>query len=83
MSSTLAEVRVFLAALPLKIEAPIGDDDPLISSGLLDSMMLFRLYQEVENRAGRQLNPLELNFEAQWDTIVSIAEFIDEIRDSP
>ena len=80
MSSTLAEVRELVGSLPLKIEAPIDDNDALITSGALDSMALFTLYQAVEQKVGRQLNPLELDFESQWDTIASICRFIEESR---
>ena len=43
-------------------------------------MALFSLYQWIERKVGQPLNPLELDFEIQWDTIASITRFIEETR---
>lgn len=83
MSSVLAEVRILVKSLPLQIESPIGDNDSLVASGMLDSMALFSLYQWIERKVGRPLNPLELDFEIQWDTIAAITSFIEVTRAQP
>ena len=77
MPSTLAEIREFVHALPLNCRQPPEDGDPLITSGLLDSLALFRLFQEVERHTGQKLDLLAIDFSDQWNSITKIAHYID------
>ena len=50
MPSVLADVRILVETLPLQIESPIGNNDSLVASGILDSMALFSLNLESVNQ---------------------------------
>jgi acyl carrier protein len=61
------------AELPLDL----GDDTPLITSGLLDSTALFQLTVWVEEHVGPGLDPAAFDLAAEWDTIAKLLAFIE------
>jgi acyl carrier protein len=55
----------------------LDDQTSLIASGLLDSLALFNLIQWIEQKTGRRIDPTSVNVAAQWDSITSILEYIE------
>lgn len=58
----------------------VSDDTPLISSGLIDSLALFKLALWVEEETNTTLDLMSLNLSKEWDTIPDILRFIREKR---
>lgn len=56
------------------------DDQPLISSGRLDSSALFALSLWIEERIGRPLDPSTFSVAHDWNTPAAILEFIARAR---
>lgn len=57
-----------------------SDDEPLISSGRLDSSALFELSLWVEERIGHPLDPSSFDIAHDWDTVAGIVAFIELSR---
>lgn len=79
------ELRAALAEWGVRLPQEGGDDVPLISSGVLDSLGLFRLSVWVEQKVGHPIDPTTVDLRNEWDTLASILHFIDrggEPRDS-
>jgi acyl carrier protein len=53
------------------------DDTPLISSGLIDSLALFRLALWIEKETGSKLDLTTIAPLKEWDTIADILHFIE------
>lgn len=56
---------------------PLGDEDPLISSGLIDSFSLVDIALWVESNLGVRVDNSELNAD-NFDTVSELADFIEQ-----
>jgi len=75
ITSTLTQ---YIAATILKQpKRAIADDEPLISSGLIDSFHLVDLSLFVEDRFGVRIDDSELNKET-FDTVAQLTEIIEQ-----
>lgn len=55
----------------------LGDETPLVGSGLIDSLVLMQLAIWVEEETGRSLDPASFDLVSEWRTIGSLLSFID------
>lgn len=62
------------------VAAPVTDDTSLVRSGLLDSVALFNLVLWVEEQTGQPLDPTQVNFRDEFDTVTSILGYVAEAR---
>lgn len=62
------------------LPVPVADDTSLISSGLLDSLALYRLVLWVEEQTGQPLDPTRVDIREEFDTVGSILCFVTEWR---
>ncbi|MEJ5225712.1 MAG: acyl carrier protein [Anaerolineales bacterium] len=71
-------IRDFITSemLPRPLDAPIGDDDPLIESGIIDSMGVMNLLGFLEEKFSIQIPGEELIPE-NFSTINAIAALIE------
>jgi acyl carrier protein len=67
----------FLDGLEVADAGPVGDDTVLISSGLFDSLALFRLVEWIEKETGGPVDPSSLDFAREWDTVPGILAFVE------
>lgn len=58
----------------------VSDDTLLISSGLIDSLALFKLALWIEKETNANLDLITLNPSKEWDTVTDILTFIREKR---
>ena len=72
-----AALRALLRECDVDAEGPLNDETPLISSGLLDSLALFRVALWVEEQTGQHIDPATLDLAHAWDSITFILDFID------
>lgn len=83
--STDHAVRVRLIALlrdsMQQPEALIGDEEPLITSGRLNSVALLDLAMWIERELGRPLEMHRLDLPEVWDSIARILRFLEMHRD--
>lgn len=54
---------------------PLADDEPLISSGLIDSFSLVDIALWVENQFGVRIDDIDLNADS-FDTLAQLVSFI-------
>ena len=57
-----------------------GDDTPLISEGLVDSLGLFNLALWIETQTGAPIDLTSIDPSGEWDTIADILAFIEKHR---
>ena len=77
---TQARVRDFvLTQFPLARKRAIGDGDPLLSHGILDSFGVLEVVAFVEGEFGIKVEDEELLPES-FESIASIARFVDAKR---
>jgi acyl carrier protein len=67
----------FLEELDLELDDKLKEDTPLIKSGILDSLSLFKLAAWVEQEVGSQVDLREFNLIEEWDTIADILNFVE------
>ncbi len=58
---------------------PLGDDEPLISSGLIDSFSLVDIALWVEHTYGVRLDDNQLNAD-HFDSVAQLADYIEAHR---
>jgi len=76
MDEIKQDIRQFLSEiLPDGRASTLGDDTPLRTSGLLDSMALLRLVGFVEEKFGIEVSAYEAGIE-NFDRIDDIAAFV-------
>lgn len=84
VESTIATVRVrviqVLSQVPARRLARVGDDEPLVTSGLIDSLGLVSLLTAVEAGCGVRVPMPMLADVANIDTIRRIAHLVDRLR---
>lgn len=78
-TASVDEVRTALADVGVA-DTGLTPDDSLIRSGLLDSVALFNLSLWIEERTGAPIDPTSFNVASDWDTMQSIAAFIEGHR---
>ena len=80
MNEIKQDIRQFLSeVLPDGKMANVGDDTPLRTSGILDSMGLLRLVGMVEEKFGIEVSAYEAGIE-NFDRIDDIAAFVQRKR---
>lgn len=60
-----------------QLPTDLGDDAPLISSGLLDSTALFELALWIEDHVAPGLDLTTFDLAEEWDTIAKLLVFIE------
>ncbi len=58
------------------LPVPVTDDTPLVRSGLLDSLALFRLVLWVEEQTGKPLDPTQVDIGDEFDSVASILRYV-------
>lgn len=77
-----AALRAYLTQEILHDPAyPLGDDEPLISSGLIDSFSLVDIALWVERTYGVRLDDNQLNAD-HFDSVAQLADYIEAHRPS-
>lgn len=71
----------FLASLDLELPSPPSPETPLLASGVLDSLALFRLALWIEEETGRELRPGEFDMREEWESVGSLLAFLERHRD--
>lgn len=77
-ASIRAQLRDYLTADILRDPSyPLDDDEPLISSGLVDSFSLVDVALWVEQQFGVHLDNSELNAD-NFDTVAELAAYVEQ-----
>lgn len=77
-----ARLRTELAGWGVRLPPDAPDEAPLISSGALDSLGLFRLLLWVEESVGRPVDPSAVDVAAAWDSVAGIVGFVTAAREA-
>lgn len=72
---TVTQVRDVLAKVSLDDVATVADDESLFEAGVLDSLMMIELVQELENRFGTIISNRDLT-PSNFDTLIGMSEFV-------
>jgi acyl carrier protein len=70
------KVSALLEACDVQLPDGHRESEPLIDSGKLDSLNLFRLALFVENEVGRTIDVGAFDLAKEWNTIDDIVQFI-------
>lgn len=70
------KVSALLAACDIELPEGTRESAPLIDSGKLDSLSLFKLALFVENEVGRAIDVGTFDLAKEWNTIDDIVHFI-------
>jgi hypothetical protein len=73
---TPEHVIEFLRSVEATVPEDATADTVLLSSGMIDSLVLFHLLEWIEARRGSPVDVLSLDLPADWDTPRAIAEFV-------
>ena len=55
-----------------------ADDDPLMTTGLFDSLAIFNLVLWVEAKTGRKLEPSKTDILKEWNSIFGILAYVHD-----
>ena len=80
MTTSAIQVIAFLKEAELPYDGTLTAETSLIQSGLLDSLILFRLALWIEAEAGQPIDLADVEIAQAWDTPEQIARFIDGLR---
>lgn len=69
------KLKQFICRLVYMEEDELGDDDPLFSAGLIDSLTLLELIRFVEQSYDITVTPAQITLE-NWDSITRINTLI-------
>lgn len=72
------ELRQFLRESGVDLDETFSDDEPLISSGKLDSMGLVQLILWIEARTGRAIDPGAMDLAREFDSIRLVLAYVDQ-----
>ena len=79
-SELCAALRTYLTSEIINDpDYPLGDDEPIISSGLIDSFSLVDVALWIEERYGVHVDNTELNAD-NFDTVAELADYIENNR---
>ena len=75
------EIRTFIEDnfLYLQPDLELGDGDPLLALGVIDSLGFVELVEEVQSRYGMAIEDVEIT-EDNFGSITAIAEFVERKR---
>lgn len=80
VDSTAGRIRSFLVnQFPLARQRAIGDDDPLLRTGILDSLGILEVVSFIEQEFAVHVDDEELVPES-FESIATIARFVDRKR---
>ena len=79
-TSARVRLRGFLAESAKVDVTALGDEEPLISSGRLDSLALFNLAVWIEQEIGEPVAISDVVLPEGWDSVSRILHFIEERR---
>jgi acyl carrier protein len=73
---TTEDLRDFLKAdlTDMDVAEPLGDDDPLFSSGLLDSVAMMNLITFIEEKSGSDVRASDVTLD-NFDTLARIVGY--------
>lgn len=74
---TADDLRRFLTE-DLLVDEHLGEDDPLFSSGLLDSVAMMSLITFLESRMGADVRPSDVTLE-NFDTLARITDYASRL----
>lgn len=60
---------------------PVTEETPLVASGKLDSLAMFKLAMWAEERTGKDLDPATFDPSEQWATVGDFLAFVQRVRD--
>lgn len=73
-------VIAFVEETDVELPSSLGPETSLLTSGLLDSLALFRLFEWVTEQVGKPIDVLDIDLASEWDTPARIAAFIERQR---
>ena len=68
-------LKQFICSLVYMEEDELGDDDPLFSAGLIDSLTLLELIRFVEQSYAIEVTPSQITLD-NWDSVTRIKQLI-------
>jgi len=76
VASLHEQLMTTIAEWNIPLEGGLSRTTPLISSGRLDSLALFRLMVWIEQKIGRPIDATAMDIAAEWDTVDLVVAFV-------
>ena len=73
----LRELRALITTSTPDLTGPLGEDAPLISSGVLESTTLVSVALWVEDHIGREMDLGGFDLATEWDSLGAIVDFVE------
>ena len=73
----LHELRALVTTSTPDLMGPLGEDAPLISSGVLESTTLVSVALWVEDHIGREMDLGGFDLATEWDSLGAIVDFVE------
>ena len=76
-----AELIALLSETVPDIDDTLGANEPLVSSGRVNSLALFRLALWIEEQTSQPIDFTRIDIGEAWDTTDRILDFLERIRE--
>ena len=73
----LHDLRALIVRSTPDLTGPVGEDAPLISSGVLESTTLVDVALWVEDQIGREMDLSAFDLVTEWDSLSAIVDFVE------
>jgi hypothetical protein len=76
-TTLLHDLRALIVRSTPDFTGPLGEDAPLISSGVLESTTLVSVALWVEDKIGREMDLSAFDLATEWDSLGAIVDFVE------
>jgi acyl carrier protein len=76
-AALLRDLRALIIRSTPALTGPLGEDAPLISSGVLESTSLVSVALWVEDHIGREMDLSAFDLATEWDSLAAIVDFVE------
>jgi acyl carrier protein len=80
VTETEQKVIAYLESITPSATARYTPETPIFATGLFDSLALVQLVAWVEEETGEPIDPAEMDFRAEWETVAHVASFVERLR---
>ena len=76
-AALLQDLRGLITSRMPDLTGPLGENAPLISSGVLESATLLSVALWVEDRIGKEMDLGTFDLAREWDSLNAIVDFVE------
>ena len=77
------ELLALIKGWEIDLPTDLGDESPLIASGLFDSLALFNLILWIEAKTGRTIDPTSVDIAREWASVADVLRYLHPTSAAP